>query len=424
MSGEPEQARAQLEAIARSFPDDRDLLLARSRLARNLGQIGEAAQYLDRLRALFPDDVQVRVAQVELDLEGGDVARGLKYAEELVARFPEDLVALETLGRAQVVAGRPGDARVTFRRMSDRVGFDARWQVRIAAHQRSVAADDDARHSLTKAVQADPSFAAGQRDLAVLELQTGHPDRARELAEKMLETAPEDLVARQIEADALLALGQAEAARSAYRMVFEQEPNLPRALGLARAEALLGNPSAAADILAGWYSQHPEDDFAGLALAEFRSQAGERQVAIGIYEQLLVRNPESPAVLNNLAQLLAGEENTRALELARKAVELAPGDPNLLDTLGWLLVSTDAAEEGLRYLREARSREAGNPTHAYHLAVALERLGRIDEARRTLEPTLASAGDFPEREDARALVERLSGDRTGDPAETGRHKSP
>jgi len=408
VEGDRTGARHRLEALAREHPDDRELLLARVRLARSEDQLGEAARLLDRLRTLNPDDIPIRLAQIDLDLQAGDAPRALKSAEDLFARFPESLPVQESLGRSQVSAGRAGDARVTFRRMADRAGFDTGWQVRIAALQRSIGADDDARHSLQKAIQADPNLIAGRRDLAVLELDTGHPQRARDLALALRKDFPEDNLTQQLEADALLALNEAEAARAAYAAVYAREPTLPRLIGLSRAHAILGDLPAAVRLLGEWYAQHPEDDLAGLALAEFQSRAGQTAAATVTYEALLARRPDDPILLNNLAQLLTARDAPRAVALARRAVELAPTDADFLDTLGWLLVATDAADEGLRHLREARSRAADNPTHAYHLALALERLGRAAEARREVDEALASGRDFPEREAARALVERLS----------------
>lgn len=407
IEGDRTEARSQLEALARAHPDDRELLLARVRLARSEGAFAEAARLLDRLRTLNPDDIPIRIAQVDLDLSAGDGARALRSAEELAARFPEALVVQEVLGRSQLSAGQTGAARVTFRRMADRAGFDARWQLRIAAMQRGIGAEDDARHSLQKAIKAEPGLPAPRRDLAVLELDNGHPERTLELARGLRKDFPDDLLARQLEADALLALGDAAGARAAYAEVHAREPNLPRVIGLARALGVLGDLAGATKLLAEWHAAHPEDDLAGLALAEFQSRSGETAAATATFEGLLARSPDNPLLLNNLAQLLAVSDATRAITLARRAVEQAPTDADFLDTLGWLLVTTDMADEGLRYLREAQARAADNPTHAYHVAMALDRLGRAAEARRAVEQALAMGRDFPEREAAHTLALRL-----------------
>jgi Flp pilus assembly protein TadD len=65
-------------------------------------------------------------------------------------------------------------------------------------------------------------------------------------------------------------------------------------------------------------------------------------------------------------------------------------------------------EEGLHYLRSAHSRESQNPEIRYHIAVALDKLGRKDEAKQELEQALSSNSPFSGIEHAKALSEKLS----------------
>ena len=87
---------------------------------------------------------------------------------------------------------------------------------------------------------------------------------------------------------------------------------------------------------------------------------------------------------------------------------MAPGDPAILDTLGWILVEQGQLDEGLRYLRDARLRDTQNPEIRYHLAVVLNRTGRADEARIELEPVIASNERFDGSDQARALWQQLA----------------
>jgi cellulose synthase operon protein C len=406
--GRPDEARLQLETLAREFPDDRELLLARSRLARRSGQNAEAARLLDRLRALAPDDVAIRVEQIDLEIEAGAHDRAIKAAQDLAGRFPEDLSVLETLGRAQVAGGQEKEARVTFRRMADRAGFDAQWQLRIAARLRSIGADEEARYALQKATQADPSFLEARVDLIVLELETRHADRALELVQKLRRDYPESALALQLAGDARLATGDAPGAETDYRAAFAKAPTLAATVGLSRALTAQARPLEAIDVLEAWRSGHPDDEFALMALAELQAQQGESAKAIAALETLLARYPENPNLLNNLANLLAASDPERALKHAREALRVAPQIPAILDTLGWLLVNQGGAEEGIRYLREARSREVGDATIGYHLAHALHQLGRTDEARTEIERSLATTQAFPDRKAAEALKAALA----------------
>ena len=106
---------------------------------------------------------------------------------------------------------------------------------------------------------------------------------------------------------------------------------------------------------------------------------------------------------------IADRNGDSPLALARRAQELQPAEPLFNDTLGWILVKADQTDEGLRFLREARTRAALVPEIRYHLAVALQRQGRTDEALAELRNALRAAGDFDGRADAERLHEELGG---------------
>ena len=79
----------------------------------------------------------------------------------------------------------------------------------------------------------------------------------------------------------------------------------------------------------------------------------------------------------------------------------------MLDTLGWLLVSTGDVERGLNLLRQAFTRAADNAEVRYHLAVALNLSGRHDEARQELEKALEGGEAFDGVADAKNLLQAL-----------------
>ena len=74
-----------------------------------------------------------------------------------------------------------------------------------------------------------------------------------------------------------------------------------------------------------------------------------------------------------------------------RAHRLAPKDPAIQDTLGWILVEQGQVDKGLRQLRDARLRDPQNPEIRVHLAAALAKSGRRDEAKREVEELLKSA---------------------------------
>src|SRR5262249_26928025 len=79
-------------------------------------------------------------------------------------------------------------------------------------------------------------------------------------------------------------------------------------------------------------------------------QTGAFEEARGIYQRVLERNPDDVRTLNNLAYVLTESLNRPqdALPLARHAAELAPGDAQVLDTLGWAQFKAGDAQAAVK----------------------------------------------------------------------------
>jgi Flp pilus assembly protein TadD len=157
-----------------------------------------------------------------------------------------------------------------------------------------------------------------------------------------------------------------------------------------------------------WLKSRPEDVLARRALAEGYLRAGNLAAARTRYEEVLKREADDPVVLNNLAYLLLAEKDVRAREYAEKAHRLAPTDPAVQGTLGWVLVNQGQLEAGLRHLREARLRDPQDPEIRYHLAAALAQAGRREEARLELDEALKRGVPFNGVAEARKLMAELS----------------
>ena len=100
---------------------------------------------------------------------------------------------------------------------------------------------------------------------------------------------------------------------------------------------------------------------------------------------MLALAPVHAQALNALGFFLAerGERLEEAQRLVERALELAPGTPAFLDSLGWVAFQRGAYEAALPPLREAFERRGdgeiaahlGRPTGALAVAIELARRG-------------------------------------------------
>ncbi len=156
-------------------------------------------------------------------------------------------------------------------------------------------------------------------------------------------------------------------------------------------------------------AEHPDDLDARRVLASGYGSAGDTESAIVEHEKLLAERPDDVAVLNNLALLYQKSDDPRAITYAEKAHALLPGHPGMIDTLGWILVQRGEVERGLKLLFEAATLVPNVPDVRYHLAVALTEMGLAKEGRREVEAALRSGMHFGGKNEAEALLTRLSG---------------
>ena len=149
-----------------------------------------------------------------------------------------------------------------------------------------------------------------------------------------------------------------------------------------------------------------------MTLAFLYEKSGDLTKAKHVYEKVLARQPRQWAAANNLAFLLADHPDTdkdldRALELALQAERMRPGEATVLDTLGWIHFKKGDNEKALPVFEKALEISPDSGVINYHAARVLVVSERSAEAREKLEKALAVDADFSERDDAKALLEKI-----------------
>jgi Flp pilus assembly protein TadD len=102
-----------------------------------------------------------------------------------------------------------------------------------------------------------------------------------------------------------------------------------------------------------------------------------------------------------------------ALEAARRAQALSPGDPELLRPLAIAERQQGRIDAALRVMRAAAERDPRNATTVHLLADALLWARRYDEAREVADRAVALAPDVSEMIENRAMVSLAQGDLEG-----------
>jgi Flp pilus assembly protein TadD len=199
---------------------------------------------------------------------------------------------------------------------------------------------------------------------------------------------------------------QAEAV-AAYRGAYDLVPGRRTLHTLFRATVAAGQSEAGYTLMRAWVESNPQDLGSLHLFAQALMLEKRWAEARDVYEKLQANGTEDVIMLNNLAVCYQHLGDARALPAAEAAYALAPKDPSVADTYGWILLEQGRAEEALALLREAFARASTSPAIRYHIGLALSRLGRAAEASEEIEAALASAEAFSGREEATSLLEQL-----------------
>ena len=85
--------------------------------------------------------------------------------------------------------------------------------------------------------------------------------------------------------------------------------------------------------------------------------------------------------------MLSKDNPDEALKYAQQAVELAPDNPAVQDTLGWVYCRKGIYVSAIRYLKTAVEKDS-TPLRKYHLGMAYLKAGDRDLGQRMLTAAL------------------------------------
>lgn len=294
----------------------------------------------------------------------------------------------------------------------------------LGAEQPKAALDE-----FERALELQPDDASARFGLAALALSQGRLDRA-ETAFKRLYRAGER------PGDAAYYLGVIQERRQAYAAaerwygrVHGGGHEFAARISVARMRAKQGDLAGARALLDVLRARYPEmSDRLNAAEGRILAMAGHYREALAVYnaglaaapgntkllygrslvyeklgridaamadlESILADQPRSARALNALGYLLSNHSKRyqKALKLVARALELDPGNPAILDSMGWVHYRLGHLHKALDFLQRAHA-AFPDPEVAAHLGEVLWQLGRHVQARQVWQESLADHPD-------------------------------
>ena len=398
-------AEQRLTELLRDAPKNSDAMAEMARVSERKGQSEEAMRWLLRARdASDRKDMRWNLALMELNLRQGKPQQALEEGKIALAKQPNDLSSLLVYARAQLALGDTTGARGTLGSATRVADFNAPQQSEIARLQLAAGNVDGAAYSLSKALSDQPNFIPAQALMVQVEQRQGNPDKAEARARQIVQSQPNKALGHSLLGDLAMARNNPAAALAAYRQAHKVEPGTGTTLTLMNVLASQSLAPEALDIGRQRLRQAPNDVAVQLLVGDLHARTGRFADAATAYKAALKVQPQNAQALNNLANAQLKLKDPTALQTAQAAHKIAPQNPLVIDTLGWVLFQQGQTEQALPLLRDARLRAPGNPEIRYHLAKVLFATGRKAEARDEAREALKISDRFDGAADAQALA--------------------
>ncbi len=441
--GQLDKAEAAFQKALALTPGDPTATASLERLRLGGGDIGKARLYYQQALAMKPDDLQSRLKLAELEWQQGDREAATRQLDEAIRRQPDALQPRLVRARAYLEEKQPAKALYLLKEVEQQHGSDPDFLLTMGRAQLAAGDTNDAILSFNRLTVLQPYSAQAQYWLAGAYGQRKNPEQMRKPLFQGLTLQPDDPLAGPL---MVLWLSLAPDAKEADRMLQALQKQFPKnrqvlmvagqtaqqredykqavkvyqqALTLFPDDAILtnglvwsylksGNEADFFSTLQSWLEKHPQDGQARFLLANQYLSLKRYDEATAAYTKLLELAPDNPEVLNNLALALRKKNPQQARQYAEKALTLLPDNGSVMDTLAVILLDQSDTQRALELLRKA-SQLQPKPEIRYHLAQALVKNGRKDEARQVLREILADQTTFDSRQQASALLKELGG---------------
>lgn len=397
------------QASLEVYPDHVGTITSLAKLQLRIGQRQQAIQGLEKVWQQNPAHVEPAVLLGRALLQEGDSVHAQQVLSASLKTDAENISLLQALGAAQGENANYAQAVDTLKRLVELEPKSARHYYLLA--QASYKAGDKKGFvsALQKSYRLQPNVLDVQIAMLGLLLEQKQYAKAQGIVSDMVENHPGNAEVYVQSARVSLVQGKLSEGFKGYQQAHRLAPQRSDILvKLAMSQWQLGDHEVAISTMESWLQKNPGNGVAAYNLANFYLLAERKADAVRAFSEIVAAQPNHALALNNLASLLRESDSAQALEYAERAHKLAPNAPAIADTLAVILLAEQGQEKrAIRLLEKAVQGAPGHPEISYNLARALLDSGEKQRAVEILKRLAQSKGQFPQKEQAAALLREL-----------------
>ncbi|MGP8201755.1 MAG: tetratricopeptide repeat protein [Limisphaerales bacterium] len=430
-------------------PMNYDALLTRGRVMLAKGEAAKAAQVLEHMDSLYKKSPEVKyelalayltaqdkvkgmahldqalsldpffpkavLLQAQLDMQSGDPASAVALLTRIPQKSPDVIEARMLLAEAYLAQQRPDAALAVYRNLAEAMPANPQIPLAIGMVLVSQHKYSEARAAFEKSLEVAPDFRPGAEQLINLDLAGRDYKEATAFAQTQIDKSPKAAEPWEMMARVDLAQTNATRVETDLLKAIQLNPDLPAPyLSLAEVYCATGKYEEALQKLNAFVSRTNEMT-ALLEIGAIHERLKQFEAACEAYEKALSIRSNSVPALNNLAYIYAMRLNKidKAYELAQRARNLAPNNPNVGDTLGWILLKKGDYSHALAMFQDSAEKAPADAEIRSHLGMTYYAMDEEESARAVLQQAVTSPQDYPGKDEARNRLAALNVDTAG-----------
>lgn len=369
--GEADKAVAALDQGLAKYPQSIDLKVLDAKRAYDRRDVSGARSLLTKVLEEEPHLIEARLLLGRLEMNDRELEPAKTQFEEVVRLNPWNLPAMLSLA---AIARDQNDEQAAqdWVNRTKEIAPGHPIGTYFAAQMAYDAGNVDQAHILVQSLGTKSAeFPALRLLRGMISAQRGQTHTAISELERFFRLGGDNAAGRIALAQQYSATGADQKAWNILQPVVQSANANAGALALGGAIAGKLGRSEQASLMQRAQRAQSADPFAAVMVkAGEAMRAGKWTDADALYQKALkAGGGNSPVVLNNAANARLKTGDTEgAIALARKAFELAPNDPIIMDTLGWSLLQIDKqSSEGRGLIRKAQQLAPGNKEIKEHL---------------------------------------------------------
>jgi tetratricopeptide (TPR) repeat protein len=401
-TGDPRQVQQAITELQAAVTQDSQnpvlrFNLGRALLAKNL--IEQARVQFQEALKIRREYVPARLALAQLFIIDKQYASAVQTAKEVLDYDPRNLTARLVRTSALAAMGNSAQARSELAEAVAQFPTSAEAQLQLGVLDLAEKRFPEAEQRFRQVYHDHPADLRALMGIAETYTQQDQHDKAIQLLQGELAKYPARLELKYALGNVAVKAKKWDLAIEQFEAIIAARPDAGDVyVRMGQMLAAKGDYEGAARTFEKAKQMRPNDPDAYLQSALLLEQIGKRAQARPVYEQVLKLQPDSPIALNNLAYLLAGTGSPgdldQALQLAQRARQKLPDNPDIADTLGWIYIKKNLTVNAVDLFRDLMAKESVLPPSAnfatfhYHYGMALVQRGDKLLARKELKIAL------------------------------------